>query len=207
VHRRRHAADEPGFGRRRGGDDRRRRPPVAVVSDRRAVRCRSDRSPTVVLVPGAAISDHRDAGMRIGDSCREARGASRGNAGRFERSRAYSLSSRFGLPGNRSHRNPQACWSGPGACVLHLAQPGELGNCTQNPNIVFGFAWRAAARWYSPGPPGLAPACYTLRNRVNSGTARKTRTSCSVLLGGPLPAGTHPALPAWRLRATPCATG
>jgi hypothetical protein len=29
-----------------------------------------------------------------------------------------------------------------------LAQPRELGSFTQNPNIVFGFAWRASARWY-----------------------------------------------------------
>jgi hypothetical protein len=40
--------------------------------------------------------------------CREARGASRGNTVRCKRSDTYSLTSRFGLPGNRARRSETA---------------------------------------------------------------------------------------------------
>jgi hypothetical protein len=74
------------------------RPPAPMVADARA-------GHDGLRLPAPMVADAR---------CREARGASRGNAVRCMRSDAYSLTSRFGLPGNRTRRSETAGTDGDG---------------------------------------------------------------------------------------------
>jgi hypothetical protein len=74
-------------------------------SETAATKAESQRSETAN--PSGSRSRCREArGMKEAarSRCREARGASRGNTVRFTRGDAYSLSSRFGLPSNRTRR-------------------------------------------------------------------------------------------------------
>jgi hypothetical protein len=93
-------------------------------------------------------------GMRIESPCREARGASRGNTGRFTRGRAYSLSSRFGLPGRRhdpatEHDVHSARPGGPGQFQRAEARQAKIARCDVLPE-----ASRAGSIPAGGGPPG-----------------------------------------------------